>query len=171
MTGYEELVGLDRRLTRICRLHHGRAHALLESIGLYRGQPPLMWTLVAEPGLAHSELAARLHVTPATISKMVSRMEKLGILETRADPEDQRISRVFLTAAGLALDEKAKHIGEQLAAEAFTGFGADELVALTSYLQRIEQNLALTSGCTECGGQRPAVEVAEDTSEESAHPA
>ena len=51
---------IDYLLAQICRLHHARAHALLEEIGLYRGQPPVLRALWEEEGRTHSELAARL---------------------------------------------------------------------------------------------------------------
>jgi DNA-binding MarR family transcriptional regulator len=141
---------LDRLLGQVCRLHHSRAHTLLEALGLYRGQPPLLWTLAAEAGLAHSELASRLHVTPATVSKMVSRMVKLGIVETRDDADDQRISRVFLTDAGQALHAEASAVGTQLGAEAFDGFTEEELAQLYRFLQRIRENLARYFGDDAC---------------------
>jgi len=156
MAGKTEPQALDRLLGQICRLHHARAHTLLEALGLYRGQPPLLWALVADPGLAHSELAARLHVTPATISKMVSRMEKLGILETRDDLEDQRISRVYLTAAGLALHEEASRVAERLGAEVFVDFSDGELLQLEAFLRRMLANLMAAQGEMECSrGERP----------------
>ena len=141
MSGETEARSLDRLLGQVCRLHHARAHTLLEALGLYRGQPPLLWSLAADPGLAHSELAARLHVTPATVSKMVSRMEKLGIVETRSDADDQRISRVYLTDAGLALHDQAVQVGGHLGAEAFESFTDEELVVLEGLLERIRGNL------------------------------
>ena len=152
MVEIAELEALDRLLGQICRLHHARAHTLLEELGLYRGQPPLMWALVAEPGLAHSELATRLHVTAATVSKMVSRMEKLGILETRTDAEDQRISRVFLTPAGLALHARAGAVAQQLGAEAFEGFSAEDLGQLEGFLRQIQRNLIAVEADLACGG-------------------
>jgi MarR family transcriptional regulator, organic hydroperoxide resistance regulator len=141
MSGVTEARSLDRLLGQICRLHHARAHTLLEALGLYRGQPPLLWSLAMDPGLAHSELAARLHVTPATVSKMVRRMEKLGIVTTRSDVDDQRISRVYLTEAGLALHAEAVEAGGQLGEEAFESFTDEELVALEGFLERIRSNL------------------------------
>ncbi|MCU0520774.1 MAG: MarR family transcriptional regulator [Anaerolineae bacterium] len=156
MVPIAEAEALDRLLGQICRLHHARAHTLLEALGLYRGQPPLLWTLAAEPGLAHSELAARLHVTPATVSKMVSRMEKVGILETRADAEDQRISRVYLTPAGMALHARAGGVAQQLGAEAFEGFGADDLGHLEGFLRQILGNLIAVQGDLACSGRDQA---------------
>ena len=40
----------DFLLAQVCRLHHARAHALLDEIGLYRGQPPLQGILHERKG-------------------------------------------------------------------------------------------------------------------------
>lgn len=132
---------LDHLLVQVCRLHHGRAHTLLEALGLYRGQPSMLYILAGEGGLSHSDLAARLHVTPATISKMVSRMEKNGILITRGDSADQRISRVYLSDEGYALMAAAERQMQQLEAEAFAHFEPQERDQMQAYLVRIRDNL------------------------------
>ena len=49
---------LGRTLAHICRMHYARTHALLESLGLYRGQPPLLFALWHQDGLTHSESGA-----------------------------------------------------------------------------------------------------------------
>jgi DNA-binding MarR family transcriptional regulator len=52
------------------------------------------------PGLRLSELADRLAVTRSTASESVTALERKGLLERRADPEDGRAVRITLTAAG-----------------------------------------------------------------------
>jgi len=144
------LKAVNRLLRRISRLHHARAHALLEELGLYRGQPPLLWNLAKEPGLSQTELAARLHVTPATVSRMVQRMGKAGVVEARADAEDHRVSRVFLTAEGLAIHERAGEVGGQLGAECLQGFSAADVSRLEGLLARIHANLVAVNGERPC---------------------
>ena len=56
---------VDFLLVQLCRLHHKRAHTLLEGIGLYRGQPPLLWTLWQEESMTQTELAERLRGQPS----------------------------------------------------------------------------------------------------------
>lgn len=141
---------VDRLLGRVCRMRHARAHALLEELGLYRGQPPLMWTLAKEPGLSQTELSTRLHVTQATVSRMVQRMGKAGILETRADEGDQRVSRVFLTTEGLALHERAGEVGRQLGSECLQGFDEAEVAQLEALLERVHANLVTIEGEQRC---------------------
>jgi DNA-binding MarR family transcriptional regulator len=46
------------------------------------------------------ELAARLSVTPPTISGIVERLVRLGFVERGDDPSDKRLVRNFLTPGG-----------------------------------------------------------------------
>jgi MarR family transcriptional regulator, organic hydroperoxide resistance regulator len=142
---------LDRLMAQVCRLHHGRAHTLLEALGLYRGQPPLLHIVAHNEGLSHSDIAARMRVTPATVSKMISRMEKNGILLTRSDPQDQRISRVYLQEGGRALLREADGQMQQLEAESFAGFTAEEREQMRGYLFRVRDNLLAVMGDAVCG--------------------
>ncbi|GAB4560554.1 MAG: MarR family transcriptional regulator [Anaerolineae bacterium] len=132
---------VDFLLAQVCRLHHARAHALLEGVGLYRGQPPVLHALWKEEGLTHTELAERVHVTPATLTKMLQRMERAGFLIRRPDPEDQRVSRVYLTEAGRAIQTQVEAVWRQMEAESLAGFSAEELQQLREFLLRIRENL------------------------------
>jgi DNA-binding MarR family transcriptional regulator len=132
---------LNSLLVQICKLHHARAHSLLDELGLYRGQPPLLHVLVNEEGQSHSELAARLHVTPATMSKMVSRMEKAGVVRTGPDPDDQRVSRVYLTDHGRDLHRQAQAQMEQLEIETFRDLSEEERSLLQALMEQMRDNL------------------------------
>ncbi|MEA3375684.1 MAG: MarR family transcriptional regulator, partial [Chloroflexota bacterium] len=87
-------------LSKVCKAQYSRAQALLDEIGLYRGQQFVLCRLWEEEGLTHSQLAERLHVHPATVTKTLRRMEQAGFIERRPDADDQRVSRVYLTDAG-----------------------------------------------------------------------
>lgn len=136
---------LDHLLVQVCRLHHARAHALLDELGLYRGQPPLLHALMDQPGLTHTEAAQRLHVSAPTVSRMVRRMEKAGLVETRDDPEDARVSRIYVTDEGRALHEASMAQLRRLEGEAFDGFAPDELETIEALLWRVRANLLRVS--------------------------
>lgn len=137
---------LDFLLAQVCHLHYSRAHALLEAIGLYRGQPPVLKALWEQEGLTHTALAERLHVTPATITKMLQRMEKAGFVVRKPDPEDQRVSRVYLTKAGRAIQRKVRAVWERMDRETFDGFTQEERALLRRFLQQIRENLRRVTG-------------------------
>ena len=116
---------IDYLLSQVSHLHHARATQLLEGLGLYRGQPPLLRALWEQEGLTQADLAERLKVTPATITRMLQRMERAGFLARQPDASDQRISRVYLTDAGRAIQSEAEAIFRQMEAETFAGRTAE----------------------------------------------
>jgi DNA-binding MarR family transcriptional regulator len=132
---------LDFLLAQVCRLHHARAHTLLEALGLYRGQPPMLHALWEQDGLTHGELAARLHVQPATMTRMVQRMEKAGFVERQADAADERVSRVYLTKPGRAVQAEVKQVWHTMEEETFGGFTAEERTLLRRLLLQMRENL------------------------------
>lgn len=141
MSQRPEPESMDFLLAQICRLHHARAHTLLEELGLYRGQPPVLHALWEREGLTHSELAARLHVQPATITKMIKRMEKAGFVVRRSDPRDQRVSRVYLTDAGCAIQAKVIQVWCALEEETLDGFSLEERMSLRRFFLQMRENL------------------------------
>jgi DNA-binding MarR family transcriptional regulator len=128
-------------LAQVCRLHHSRARTLLEEFGLFRGQPPLLFALWEKEGLTHSELAEHLHVQPATITKMIKRMERAGFVERNQDAEDQRVSRVYLTDAGRNIRDAVEGVLRKLEEQTFAGFSSEERALLNQFLLRIRNNL------------------------------
>jgi len=141
MSQRPEPESMDFLLAQICRLHHARAHTLLEELGLYRGQPPVLHALWEREGLAHGELAARLHVQPATITKMIKRMEKAGFVVRRSDPRDQRVSRVYLTDAGRAIQAEVRRVWRALEEETLDGFSLEERMSLRCFFLQMRENL------------------------------
>jgi MarR family transcriptional regulator, organic hydroperoxide resistance regulator len=132
---------LDFALARVSHLHYQRVHELLEAIGLYRGQPQVLRALWDQEGLTHGELAARLHNTPATTTKMLQRMEGAGFVLRKQDAVDQRVSRVYLTEAGRAIQEQVQSVWDTMEAEVFAGFDETERAELRNYLVRLRENL------------------------------
>ena len=71
---------------------------LLES-GLYAGQDGVMLALAETDGLTAGVLAMKLGVKAPTMTRTIGRMEAQGFLERRADDEDARLTKVYLTTS------------------------------------------------------------------------
>jgi len=136
---------IDFLLVQVSKLHRSRAHHLLESLGLYRGQPHVLRALWEQEGMTHGELAAQLQVQPATITKMIQRMEKAGFVARRPDPKDQRVSRVYLTEAGRMVQGEVERVWRTLEDETFAGFTFEERILLRRFFLQIRENLARVS--------------------------
>jgi len=137
---------LDFVLAGVCKLHHDRVRSLFESVGLYRGQPPVLKALAEEDGLSHSDLAARLRVTPATVSKMIDRMQRAGFVRRQADPQDQRVSRVYLTEQGRSVQAELRRLFRTIEQETFAGLAPEEMALLRRFLLHVRENLARVTG-------------------------
>ena len=135
----EESVGA--LMGQICRLNHMRMHSLLEDVGLYRGQPPVLRALWEQEGITHSELAQVLHVKPSTVTNTIKRMEKAGFVERRDDPHDQRVSRVYLTNAGQGIRARVQAVWAEMNQEVCAGLNEEERALLQSLLVRVRENL------------------------------
>jgi MarR family transcriptional regulator, organic hydroperoxide resistance regulator len=137
---------MDFLLANICHLHYTRAHQLLEALGLYRGQPPVLRALWEQEGLTQTELAGRLQITPATITRMLQRMEKSGFIQRKPDEDDQRITRVYLTEAGHLVQTKVEAVWETMEAETFAGLVPEERQILRRFLLQMRANLLNATG-------------------------
>jgi DNA-binding MarR family transcriptional regulator len=137
---------LDFLLAQVCHLHHIRAHQLLEALGLYRGQPPVLFALWEQEGLTQTELSKRMKVTPATITKMLQRMERAGFIQRRPDAEDQRISRVHLTETGRRVQSQVEAAWQTIEAETFADFTLEERLLLRRFLLQLRENLLHATG-------------------------
>jgi len=135
---YQEL---GRLLVSVCRLHHTRANQSMDKIGLYRGQARLLMALSEQDGLSHSEIAARLEVSPAAVSKVIKRMEEANYVQRQADPADERVSRVYLQAQGQALVAEIRGAFGQLDRTMLDGLPEPDLIRLRDLLTRMQANL------------------------------
>jgi DNA-binding MarR family transcriptional regulator len=133
---------LYRVFSEVIRLHYYRAHMLLDKVGIYPGQPPMLLALYKKDGQSQRELANRLKIKPATITVMLRRMEKAQLVERRQDAEDQRISRVYLTDKGKEACEEVKKVINIIDAECFSNFTQEEQILLRRLFMQMRDNLA-----------------------------
>lgn len=130
------------RILQIHRAHRSRAEAALHELGLHTGQEMLLLRLWNEEGLTQSELVDQLCVEPPTVTKTLHRLEKAGYVERRQDPEDARVSRVYLTPKGRSLEAPVKKIWEDLEALTQQGLSEVEKALLRRLLDQISNNIS-----------------------------
>lgn len=128
-------------LVQICRAHRNKAQELLARVGLHPGQEFLLMNLWLEDGPRQSELADQLCVQPATLTRMIDRMEKAGYIRRQPDPDDQRVSRVYLTDNGRALQKEIEAVWMTLETISFANLTTDERVLLRRLMLQVYQNL------------------------------
>ncbi|MGC8777771.1 MAG: MarR family winged helix-turn-helix transcriptional regulator [Candidatus Caldatribacteriaceae bacterium] len=128
-------------LWQVIRQHFLRHRFLLSRIGLYKGQPPILALLWNRDGLTQKEIAEALGLKPPTVTVILRRMEKAGLLRRRTDTQDMRVLRVYLTEKGRALRKDVEEINKILEEECFAGFPLEEKALLRKFLIQIRDNL------------------------------
>lgn len=131
--------------SQVIGLNYRRTHMLLDKIGIYPGQPPMLLTLYKKDGQSQKELANKLCIKPATITVMIKRMEKAGLLERHQDLEDQRVSRVYITDQGKEVCSEVHKVMNIIESECFNNFTDEEQMLLRRLLMQMRDNL--TTAC------------------------
>lgn len=109
-------------LARALRVRQGLA---LAPHGLHPGQDTLMVAIWDSPGLGQSALAERLGVEPPTITRMVRRLERAGLLDRRHDPDDARGRTVHPTPRSRLLEASVRRSVEEIGAEVERALGPE----------------------------------------------
>jgi DNA-binding MarR family transcriptional regulator len=93
--------------------------------------------LFEEDGLRMGELAARARLSKQTMTTMVRLLERDGLVERRADPDDRRATRVFLTTRSNAFARVAARVLRELDSLVMQRLGARRASDLTEALSEL----------------------------------
>jgi DNA-binding MarR family transcriptional regulator len=130
-------VTLARVYTRLER----RLGQALAAHGLSLSQFDVLATLWHGEGITQQELAERLLVTKGNVVGLIDRVGAAGWVERRADPEDRRANRLYLTDAGRDLLARAFPCQADLICRAFGRLTAEELSQMHRLLEKLEGGL------------------------------
>lgn len=119
------------------RAHRARAGAVLAKTGLYAGQEMILMSLWNENSQTLTQLADDLCVQPATVTKMVNRMEKAGLLDRVPDPDDRRAKRINLTDTAHDLRAQTVCAFQTLEADTTRYLSAEEQATLRDLLGKV----------------------------------
>lgn len=87
--------------------------------------------------LRRIDLAHRLELTPSGVTRSLLPLERRGLLEREADPDDARATYASLSKSGKRLLTDALVTAQQVGAECFQGVPAAHADALRSALGRL----------------------------------
>ena len=128
-------------LVQVCRAHRSMATTLLHELDLYPGQEFLLYQLWQESDVAQSDLAKHLCIEAPTVTRMLQRMERTGLIERPPDPLDARVSRVCLTDQGRALQHEVEAVWQKLEEQTMVGFTLEERLLVRRLLLQMQSNL------------------------------
>lgn len=92
------------------------------------------------------ELARHLVLDPGALTRQMKSLEAEGLVTRASHPQDNRLTAVALTPAGVALAESARPQRQAFSRKALQGLPAEELATTLAVLERLEARFRAMSG-------------------------
>lgn len=106
------------------------------------GQPLSRWRVLhalSEGGeLSQKDLALRLSMDPASLTRQMKAMEAEGLVRRRSDPQDNRLTQVTLTEEGTALFASTQPAREAFAKKSLKGLPVADVEQAMALLRTLE---------------------------------
>ncbi|NHN31009.1 MarR family transcriptional regulator [Paenibacillus sp. S3N08] len=114
----------------------------LRELHIHVGQEHALCQLWQEEGITQIQLSERLGCEPPTTSNMIKKLEEYGLVHRQQDEADARITRVYLTDEGRALEQPIKQMWQKQQEKLLDGIHLEERLLLRRVLQQMLNNLS-----------------------------
>jgi DNA-binding MarR family transcriptional regulator len=125
----------------VSRLRRVAVDRALKPLGITRAQWWVLAFLSRRDGMTQTALAADLDLTKVAIGGLLDRMEVANFIERRADQNDARARRVFLTRAGAKTVSTIRESVEAVELEILGRIPEDALEQATETLRLLKETL------------------------------
>lgn len=106
---------------------------------------PEQWGLLnrlwAKEGISQKELSEISTKDQTTVTRILDKLERKGLIERQTSPDDRRSFLIFLTASGRRLEDKLVPLAYETLDEALQGLSAEEIKQLKVLLNKIFINV------------------------------
>lgn len=112
-------------------------------IGLSPGQPKILEFLSVYDGCEQKNIAESCEIEPATVSNILSGMEKAGLIEKKKKEGNRRSSFIYLTEKGKRTADEMNGIFLRIEERALRNVSKEEEEAFLSMLYKVYQNMSV----------------------------
>ena len=110
--------------------------------GLSYGQPKMLDYLYRHDGCMQKDFCREFSLEPPTVSSVLQKMEKNGLISRRRDPGSARTVNVFITDKGRGIQRELRALYQEMEDIALAGLSPAEREALCGAMSRVHDNLA-----------------------------
>ena len=128
-------------LMDVARMLRTYADQRARHFGISRAQWGVLVRLDRSEGLKQSELAEILDLQPISLTRLLDRLAKNGLIERRPDPNDRRANRLYLTPAARPLLEQLVKLGRDMMEHVLAGLDGGANDRLLRNLDLMKDNL------------------------------
>ena len=125
----------------LTRLYISRFEQRAASIPLTLSQCRALLRLEENEGISQARLAELVSVDQMAMVRIIDCMEGDGLIERRADQDDRRVRRLFLTSKSRPVIKTVLHLAELARLETFEGVSEREHLIFMKVLEKLHENL------------------------------
>lgn len=125
----------------VARLLRTYADQRARQHGMTRAQWAVLVGLDRCEGPKQAELAELLDLQPITLTRLLDRLARSGLIERRPDPNDRRVNRLYLTPAARPVLDALERLGADMMATVLEGLDAAEVQRMRADLATMKTNL------------------------------
>jgi DNA-binding MarR family transcriptional regulator len=145
-------------LQEVARQTNSYADAMARTLGVTHAQLLILARLERQSAVSQSELASIAAVTPPTISRLVLRLEELGLVERCPDPIDRRIWHLRLTPAASPILWQMRLLQPTLYRSVADGIDPRVIELMVRGLNRMKDNVNAARSAKARKGRRGVVD-------------
>lgn len=140
MDSMDNIQSIEFLLRRICFSIKKKGRAILDDFNITPPQFDALQYLVNHGALTISELSSRLFLAPSTITDLVDRMEKSGLVERVRSSEDRRLVKVHVLQKGFDLIDQVVSLRCQFIKNATAELSSEEKDEFIKYLNILDKS-------------------------------
>ncbi|WP_036962684.1 MarR family winged helix-turn-helix transcriptional regulator [Promicromonospora kroppenstedtii] len=135
--------GLEREVRLVIRRAQSNGASIAQRVHpeLDASAYPLLAHIAERPGARGSDLATFFGVGRATVSRQLSRLVELGLVERTVDPDDSRGQRITLTPDGVDRFERARTSRVAMLEGALATWETEDVAQLARLLNRYSADI------------------------------
>ena len=113
-----------------------------KNIDAFNGaQGRILYVLWQEDGISIRSLSTKCGLAITSLTTMLERMEKQGLIRRAQSEADKRKTLLFLTERAYALKNEYDFVSKEMGNIYYKGFSDEEIILFEGYLDRIRKNL------------------------------
>lgn len=109
-------------------------------------QGRILFVLWQKDGIPITELARKTALEKSTLTAMLDRLERKGLIQRIRPKEDRRTILIVLTPANARLEKKFEKVSGEMTSRFYKGFSEEERDQFEGFLRRIFSNLVKEAG-------------------------
>ncbi|MDJ0788160.1 MAG: MarR family transcriptional regulator [Myxococcota bacterium] len=141
----DDLQRVERAMERLARIGRSRSAASLRAsragIDLPGAAQQVLRRVIEHGPIRISDLAGRVHMADAAVSRQVTALEEQGLVARAASPDDGRVALVRATPAGRGAGRRLRRAADAIFQQCLADWSDRDLARLAGLIERLAGDL------------------------------